>query len=64
LIKTSCVTVLLLEMTMFTVYLRKRPEFRHENLRQVMITGFRASKCLVELVIYILEIALRLSASH
>lgn len=39
------------------IYLRKKPEFRHEHLRQVMITGFRASKSLVELVIYILESA-------
>uniref|UniRef100_A0ACD5VSB3 Uncharacterized protein n=1 Tax=Avena sativa TaxID=4498 RepID=A0ACD5VSB3_AVESA len=37
------------------VYLRRKPEFRHEHLRRVMITGFRASKSLVELVIYILE---------
>uniref|UniRef100_A0ACD5VIF2 Uncharacterized protein n=1 Tax=Avena sativa TaxID=4498 RepID=A0ACD5VIF2_AVESA len=37
------------------VYLRRKPEFRHEHLRRVLITGFRASKSLVELVIYILE---------
>jgi hypothetical protein len=39
------------------IYRRKKTEFRHEHLRQVMITGFRASKSLVELVIYILESA-------
>uniref|UniRef100_A0ACD5W4A4 Uncharacterized protein n=1 Tax=Avena sativa TaxID=4498 RepID=A0ACD5W4A4_AVESA len=37
------------------VYLRRKLEFRHEHLRRVLITGFRASKSLVELVIYILE---------
>uniref|UniRef100_J3LF88 At1g61320/AtMIF1 LRR domain-containing protein n=1 Tax=Oryza brachyantha TaxID=4533 RepID=J3LF88_ORYBR len=35
--------------------LRKLPEQRHDNLRDVKITGFRSAKSLVELTYYILK---------
>ena len=43
-------------------YSRRKPEYRHDRLRQVLITGFYPSNSLVELTIHILESAASLES--